>query len=118
MNIIAKYNIDVTEAEMNDLFNPDGPEQEHLSDQGFVELITTPEILEVEEDDNDIAYVQHPKCLMFKHTEARIIFVKCLHWMRFQLEATFTNNNTLLQVREIATKNHEVGLNTLTNFHK
>lgn len=62
---------------MNDLFNPDGLEQEHLSDQGSVELITAPEILEVGEDDNYTAYIQHPKCPMFKHTEARIIFVKC-----------------------------------------
>ena len=100
----------MTTSDIDDWFHADGPDCEHLDEQGIVDLVSVAEESECDKeegaDENTQHLMQKAQCF-FSRAKAMQMFDHCLTWLRIQLEATVLNTSTLVRLREFAAEKRE-----------
>ena len=95
----SEIRLGMTSVDIANWMNSVGPGYEHLSDQGFVDIVLDTE-QEADEDIEDIDHLQPDKCLI-SNASAMEMFDGCLTWMRYQPWATAFGTASLFQYREM-----------------
>lgn len=122
VSMLSEINISVTEPEVIEWLENDGPGYEHLSDQNIVEHVTNQDnpTDDISDEEGEISMpVVNQKCPV-SHKNAMDAFDTCLTWLRFQEESSSVNTATLISLRELAAEKRESGRkqSTIHSFFK
>ena len=106
MELLTELDVDASQKDINDWFENDGPEYEHLNDESIIGYISRADDAEKDHEDVDEIEMDEPECPV-TNKMAMDAFDTCLAWLKFQSEAIAVNTTMLLQLRELAAQKRE-----------
>ena len=111
VKLFSEISIELTESDIAEWFNEDGPGYQHLNDQGIVELVQDPIGVATDEEEDDVEHDNEPSSShsepVVSNAEAFHHFEKGLVWLGSMSDASPSSISTLVQLRDLAAKRRD-----------